>query len=136
MTQEEKQILIADICARLPYGLMVEGTFAEMDCDTGNVKFKTEKKLLGMGDLNWLFHDVAEIKPYLRPMSSMTKKERKELECIISDSSSNIKILECTLMCIILSIGSLNWLYEHHFDIHGWIKKGLALEAPEGMYNF
>ena len=85
--------------------------------------------------------------PYLRPMSSMTEEEREELEHLSEEyfgkaldkqiqeslSSSNrneSKILECIASSVIV-----DWLNAHHFDFRGLIEKGLALEAPEGMYK-
>ena len=87
---------------------------------------------------------VSEVKPDLRPMSSMTDEERniyksffsigeyscggslygKEYEYIDSDSDD---IVQC--------ISLIDWLNEHHFDYRGLIEKGLALEATENMYK-
>ena len=61
--------------------------------------------------------DRIEIKPYLRPMSSMTEEERKEL----SYYENPVQITD--------------FYYSHHIDCRFIIEKGLALEAPEGMYN-
>ena len=69
------------------------------------------------------FFPVEHVKPYLRPMSSMTVEERFEYNgfdgYIFSDEDVIIKI---------------DWLNKHHFDYRGLIKKGLAIEAPENMY--
>jgi hypothetical protein len=58
-----------------------------------------------------------EIKPYLRPMSSMTEEERNELSHYDN------------------SVQRTDFFYSHHIDCRFMIEKGLALEAPEGMYN-
>ena len=63
---------------------------------------------------------VPEVKPYLRSMSSMTVLERQEYGLVL---------------CGELSINQYDWLNAHHFDYRGAIEKGVALEAPEGMYN-
>lgn len=65
--------------------------------------------------------DECEIKPFLRPMSSMTEEEENEYESLIAWH----KEWEVT-----------DWLNSHHFDYRGLIEKGLALEAPEDMYKF
>ena len=122
MTQEEKQLLFKDLCARLPYG----------------VKIKCGREILTL-NVNWLqmfqYH-LDEIKPYLRPMSSMTEDERKELRerfCYEWEES------EVELMYYSIEIGDadclIDWFLEHHLDFRGLIPKGLALEAPEGMYK-
>ena len=63
------------------------------------------------------------IKPYLRPMSSMTKEELKEFQKL-----RDIIPLDWLPF-------AHDWLLAHHFDYRGLIEKGLALEAPKGMYN-
>lgn len=73
---------------------------------------------------------------YLRPMSSMTEEEEKEYNqlcynCQEQDSVDyNITELDRTQLIYVV-----DWLNAHHFDYRGLIEKGLALEAPEGMYN-
>ena len=63
------------------------------------------------------------LRPYLRPLSSMTEEEK----------FMYFQLSECK------SIGGkaefIDWLNAHHFDYRGLIEKGLALEAPEGMYK-
>ena len=77
-----------------------------------------------------------QIKPYLRPLSSMTEKEAKLAKdngCIIyydTTPNSNSSIL------VIASPKGFDWLNSHFFDYRGLIENGLALEAPEGMYKF
>ena len=69
-------------------------------------------------------------------MSSMTEEEKKEYDelcdnCLERDSVDyNISTLDRTQLVFVI-----DWLYEHHFDFRGFIEKGLALEAPEGIYN-
>ncbi len=74
MTQEEKELLLKDLCARLPYGVIVETTWAEQLTDVSG----TIGTLRG-GQIE-LFEDgdYSEIIPYLRPMSSMTEEEWEE----------------------------------------------------------
>ena len=114
MTQEEKDILIADLCGRLLYGLIIK-------CNDG---FRQSKENLvsvdignGLINYDWL---LTNIKPYLRPMSSMTEEERQEYGLVLCDE---------------LSINRFDWLNAHHFDYRGLIEKGLALEATEWMYK-
>ena len=71
-----------------------------------------------------------QIKPYLRPMSSMTEDEIKEF-ILIADT---VLWLGDKRSTCILSLKQMDWLNAHHFDYRGLIPKGLALEAPEGMY--
>lgn len=70
MTQEEKQLLLKDLCARFPYGVM-----CRLSVKGVNISI-TEK--LDLGGLEHFIYGTMDVKPYLRPMSSMTKEERKE----------------------------------------------------------
>lgn len=124
MTQEDKQLLLKDLCARLPYGLMFQSYHSECGVEgKGTFDFK-------IGDdvtLSKLKHlcETDNNKPYLRPMSSMIMEETREF-LVIPKNDSNGNLLTFT---------KEDWLNEHHFDYRGLIEKGLALEAPEGMYK-
>ena len=113
MTKENKELLLKDLCARLPYGVIVQ--YKGHNTIIKN-KFLTGSDL----DCNMEYY-----KPYLRPMSSMTEEEKEEykkLQHCFNDTMLTISLLN-------------NWLNEHHFDYNGLIDKVLALEAPDGMYN-
>lgn len=69
------------------------------------------------------------MKPYLRPMSSMTEEEKEELR------NSNMVIAISTSGDVGTTVIGFDWLNAHHFDYRGLIEMGLALESPEGMYN-
>ena len=145
MTQEEKQILLKDLCARLPYGVKVLVQIHKDDATSevilplngfnGESSYKlwihNEKELAKYGCCGRGFY-VNEVKPYLRPMSSMTKEERKELGTtmsIIAKSESG----DIHLICA--TTDGFDWLNKNMFDYRGLIPKGLALEALEGMYS-
>jgi len=151
MTQEEKQLLLQDLCARLPYGVKVENTsFSEPQVHTLFGRVSDDEflmletyKSVGGEDYRRVTDDVhytgylESIKPYLRPMSSMTMEEVKY------KLSKFFKIINTKIEGIgyvpILNSGSaikyINWLNENHFDYNRLIEKGLALEAPKGMYK-
>lgn len=112
--QEDKQLLLKDLCARLPYNVICKLSVKGEDVSI------TEK--LGLGGLEHFMCGTMDVKPYLRPTSSMTDKERKEYK-------------ETCFSGIIHTLATFEWFHEHHFDYRGLIEKGLALEAPEGMYD-
>jgi hypothetical protein len=128
MIQEDKHLLLVDLCARLPYNIMVdyenhiyvlnEIDPACKDIDYITVRIQDIERLMSAKNIM-----IENIKPYLRPMSSMTEEEKKELWELLKKlgMASDIK--------------RLDWLNAHHFDYRGLIEKGLALEAPKGMYN-
>ena len=125
MTQEDKELLLKDLCSRLPYG--VEVAF-RVGNNVPDIRVFTGK------DYDYLrfYHYIDDFtnctfKPYLRPMSSMTKEEKEEYDNIVYG---------------ITNIGSkyeyydlVDWLNKKMFDYRGFIEKGLALEAPEVMYK-
>lgn len=122
MTQEETQLLLKDICARLPYGVIIEIT------SWGGTVGASYDMRLDAGLLADLLHSEDDFKPYLRPMSSMTEEERKEYFLTWEEEPLERRVR-------IPSISTNDWLNEHHFDYRGLIEKGLALEAPADMYK-
>ena len=148
MTQEEKLLLTKDLCARLPYGVKcyvpVENCTMELTGKRLNY-FCFHKDVWGI-DYSHEFEVVLDplndahngyiIKPYLRPMSSMTEEEKEEYEgTFASVYDVNDYGEDADSWHEEFSIHSLDWLNAHHFDYRGLIEKGLAIEAPEGMYK-
>lgn len=125
MTQKERQLLLKDLCARLPYGVICKASIQDLKTDTPPEEVTLE---LTSGMLNYLWIDYRKLKPYLRPMSSMSEEELNELE--------DISCLTLYPNGTQIPNGKdYDWLNAHHFDYRGLIEKGLALEAPESMYK-
>jgi len=114
MTQEEKQLLLKDLCARLPYN--VKGLINGWE------------GIIYPHDIEDLYKDLRTIKPYLRPMSSMTEEEKFEYDRILSIEHEGYLLIEEVLDII-------DFYNSKHLDYRGLIPMGLALEASEGMYN-
>lgn len=128
MTQDEKQILLKDLCARLPYGVMVEITSS---CGMLEVAYDMR---LDAGLLADLLHNEDDYKPYLRPMSSMTSKEWGEFcDCSVKDEAS--WVITRNRQKLIPFQNREDYLNSKHFDHRGLIPIGLALEAPADMYK-
>lgn len=137
MTQEQKDLLIKDLCARLPY---------KTDIQVNDWAILTTT--LKVGHISRLLNEDLEIKPYLFPLSSMTEEQAKELSILygIKDILS-IKITDeyidfevddgfCSIERktiwydeIISSIETFDWLNKNHFDYRGLIEKDLAIDA-------
>lgn len=142
MEKNLKELLLKDMCARIPDGLKVLYNDS-LECQpSGVVKINNKTCFTAFGVAMPL--ELDNVKPYLRHMSSMTDEEKKELfEAIGKD----MHLLEETLdkEPIFTYHNSrymgnpihyeLDFLISHHFDYRGFIPMGLALEATEGMYN-
>lgn len=117
-TQEENQLLLIDLSARLPYGVMIhiEETNESEELYCLNISQE------GLYTRNKEHHNISSLcpieqaKPYLRPIHKLTKEELEELE-FLTDSDY------------------VDYCNKHHIDYRNLIPKGLALEAPKVMYN-
>lgn len=118
MTQKDKEILLKDLSARLPYGVKInestQGDFTVIGLTTERVFTTCETE----GCHNDF--PIECIKPYLRPMSSMTDHEVIEWHKTTLGQRwiTNDNIERCT-----------DWVNAHHFDFRGLIEKGLAIDA-------
>lgn len=155
MTQEDKELLLKDLCARLPYGVCVEhtsgfrGTLHDITVYFTYNDDDTIKDYMCYTDF---FGDVSckieFFKPYLYPLSSMTEEQKRELlelagyearceeSCGFDSWGFYVNIVgdykyEDNQESIILypdDIG-IDWLNKNHFDYRGLIEKGLAIDA-------
>lgn len=134
MTQEEKQLLLKDLSARLPYGVICHIQRGDGHlCSINQTIFGTEYGIninpLKRDYFNDSEQDEVVIKPYLRPMSSMTEEEVRELASLGKTSFCTLKPGRFRE---IANPKQIDWLNEHHFDYRGLIEKGLAIEVtPE-----
>ena len=130
MTQKEKELLLYDMSARLPYGLkckcpiLSHETYTIVSIELNGypmVRLNTTRD-------SYIYAPLEEVKPYLRPMSSMTEEESKEFALLQTDFYVD------GFLYPIAAGNMINWLNKHHFDYCGLIQKDLALEAPKDMY--
>ena len=140
MTQEQKQLLLKDLCARIPNHVKVElhgeictclGYFDDFVMLTSNTP---------MGQQT----NVANVKPYLRPLLSMTEEEKKEYHKQVDiDLDRTSEVLREQFEAgtfhpenkFTPQYCHVDWLNANHFDYRGLIPMGLALEAPVDMYK-
>ena len=141
MTQEQKDLLLKDLCVRLPYGVKVEiknvskiCTLEEIDCSWEEMSVAVRHE---NGEMNGYDFDLA--KPYLFPMSSMTDKQKEELffnyihnDIYFDDFTDYFLAGElwhdiCVSIDILPSL--IDWFNKNKIDWRGLIPKGLALDA-------
>ena len=134
MTEENKKLLFSDLSARVLYNPKIRLSFDIHHIDDlgeETIEHQEENSTLiatihyddGFIVLNeshnWF--NIEDVKPYLRPMSSMTQEEYEEEVSSLFGWNTEWE--------------HYDWLNAHHFDYRGLIEKGLALEAPEGLYK-
>lgn len=140
MKQEEKELLLKDLCARLPYGVKCEYyDCCEGDYDEGTIcGFERQEYI----QIDGVCIHVEEVKPYLFPLSSMTEEQFKEMQEIIGNPneaciSVNTSGLELWLNSVdtdptiwLDTVFELqDWLNKNNFDYRGLIPMGLAIDA-------
>lgn len=145
MTQEERDLIWKDLCARFPYGVKIKRTNCPINLYvTGIVgKYVRHIPFYVGGNIEINTSIIEEIKPYLRPLSSMTEEEREELSDYLCEQVMSNKIgitippnpTQGKGIPFIWMGDCMEWLNKHHFDYRGLIEKGLALEAPEDLYD-
>ena len=139
MTQEDKELLLKDLCARLLYGVKA----MEYE-DEPPFTIDSYDKADFIDDDNWIDsdgwnHNITKTKPYLFPLSSMTEEQWREL---FKTAGYEVREEDCgrhTEMYYYDMVGhdntlypncdGVDWLNAHHFDYRGLIEKGLALDA-------
>ena len=151
MTQEEKQLLLKDILPRQLSGVKAHYQYydfvggSERLIQEGDGVIKSVDISLGNPIYIDGYHvEIENIKPYLRPMSSMTEEEKKEYHKQVDiDLDRTAKRLKEQFDTgkfdpenqFTVQYCHIDWLNANHFDYRGLIPMGLALEAPEDMYK-
>lgn len=138
MTQEEKELLLKELCARLRYRPHID------ICD-GKEWYTTIMEGIDLGDNNVcgtvttnlavFAYKPEYVKIYLRPMSSMTDEEKEEYRkvCELDTEILSRHPMDGTPFPALYN--SHDWLDKKMFDYRGLIPMGLAIEAPEYMYD-
>ena len=127
MTQEEKEVLLADLCARSPYKVKVQIDFGEHCIKYGIDRYVDDTVIcvwpetfeVGVNDEDQAC-DIEDVKPYLRSTDEISDEESNEMEYLLN--RHNIE-------------GFLDFVYSRHIDWRNLIEKGLALKAPKNMYK-
>ena len=132
MTQEDKNLLLKDLCARLPYKAKVQDTYYKslepapiwlLDLDAQSVRLFADEG----------YQSIEYIKPYLFPLSSMTEEQKQEYTYIVnyisSDDTENWK--EGEFIYVEQFTQLMHFYHINHLDYMGLIDKGLAIDATD-----
>lgn len=132
MTQENDELLLRNLCTRLPYKVKISipGLWTSKEkVETLNEIFKGDDGLYRVNSSGML---IRYIKPYLFPLSSMTKEQREELKYLCdweNDRWSGLVVIQESEFCMNTEI--IDWLNKNHFDYNRLIEKGLAIDATD-----
>ena len=162
MTQEDKELLLKDLCARLPYGVKFPWRYLDIDDEGQDEEVNVIADVKNIGTDGMIecgykevegsdFCYISEIKPYLRPLSSMTEEEIEEyFRQRMLGTINVINPQHCcnNSICAVVDGEYIRYWYEelvalntfdllnaNHLDYRGLIPMGLALPASEGMYK-
>lgn len=117
MTREDKDLLLKDLCARLPYGVKVQ--YLSQQIPLKILSINPNGVTWATGDKGYPFEvDWKDCKPYLFPMSSMTAEQNLEYLRTCRGGNAGVPTL-----------ASFDWCDKNHFDYRGLIPMGLANDA-------
>lgn len=123
MRQEDKELLLKDLCSRLPYHTRVKVWLKDGTTEEGALDLEHN-----YGDVlrdAFYYNKIVEIKPYLFPLSSMTEEQYDQLYIDSRVKNDSIDILDA----LANDMDAIDWLNKNNFDCRGLIEKGLAIDA-------
>ena len=130
MKQEDKELLLKDLCARLPYGVK---------CRYQHIQYVENGKIIdinmfGIVNVDGHIKDICDIKPYLFPLSSMTEEQKEEYNSVCNKDLDALSEAICNRTYVKTRIAmplyyGIDWLIANHFDYRGLIPMGLAIDC-------
>jgi hypothetical protein len=143
MTKEDKDLLVKDLCGRLPYGVKVVCVL-DPDlgcCDLEMVDIKEDEVYISTHNPEYtnMYEPIENIRPYLFPLSSMTEEQRKAFVEYAGYAERNEDYGRHKETYYFDTVGyednfypnhaAIDWLNKNNFDYRGLIPKGIALDA-------
>ncbi len=142
MNANKRNMLLSDLCARIPYGVRADGYINIKDDSIGTKDvhpFISKELVFGVSEgkvnLQGTWVDIELVRPYLRPMESMTEKEISEYHKKNQSGRIGSALLVPVEDHLYRTYECIEWLLKHHFDYRGLIGMGLAEKAVKGMYG-
>ena len=136
MTREEEDLLLKDLCARLPYGVKIHAKYVDTNTEVekvGVLSMIDADAVVAFTDDSNYYNYVAihEVKPFLFPLSSMTEEQKKEYyNLCFEEERKEWEFGEwITRVYYHNTTESIDWLNKNHFDYRGLISKGLAIDC-------
>jgi len=138
----DKELFLNDLNNRVPQHIFIEVTRDIVGtCDSKTETIPTSMERMKIEQLNSVKlclkypinerYTLDEVKPILRSIEDMTEEEVQEYDNLLAE----LCVAEIYLPHVSDAVKLVDWLYEHKFDVHGLIEKGLAIRAPKGLYK-
>lgn len=124
MTQEHKDLLLKDLCARLPYGVEVE--YNSIKCEVLSIDMYNEELTIRVCPGYCPVVKFENVKPFLFPFSSMNEEQKRELNNLVEESVFQILHSEDGNQQPQIP---MDWYNKNHFDYRGLIPIGAAIDA-------
>lgn len=132
MTQEDKVLLYKDLCARLPYGVVLDSPNPVDDMWDEAISIDASTKTVTLLYNERVFY-IDEVKPYLFPLSSMTEEQKKYITDRWGINEEFDFEINPDWGEYFVELGDavdfIDWLNKNHLDYRGLIEKGLAIDA-------
>lgn len=133
MKQEDKDLLLKDLCARLPYGVKIKTSYDKIDEPIELVFINPRNESFAIGSnftlTSGLSFDIYECKPYLFPISSMSEEQKKEYDSIIYSGVELHSERYYDVIDVDYFDDLMDFYHKHHLDYRGLIPMGLANDA-------
>ena len=144
MKQTNEELLLQDLCARLPYGVKLwHESYVDLITlhSIDATQFAVEISIDNSNSNTAFWNSIEQVKPYLFPLSSMTEEQLNDfyatIRPVIEEALDAWKIDKTeyegerpiTLKDIKADIVAVNWMLKNHFDMNGLIPMGLAIDA-------
>lgn len=136
MEKETRNLLLADLSGRVPYGVKIQVTIKDVVCQVDVYSVFNDGGVYVEDDNFIDAVDIAEVKPYLFPLSSMTEEQEEELKAILGstpffDNKNEVfyDMNGCSKIYLSDVQTAIDWFNKNHFDYRGLIEKGLVLDA-------
>ena len=136
MTQEQKDLLLRDLCARLPYGVICKDDYAKVEGKLVQIGINYDMCLLSDDYGKTEFAYIPNCKPYLFPLSSMTEEQYNEMQTISGKDCMEHMEIEKEWRnnspfthLPLYQHRVIEFFHKYHFDYRGLIPMGLAINA-------
>ena len=135
MKQEDKDLLVKDLCSRLPYGVQMNH-IADNKHQPATLIGIAKYMITLQSSCGYSTSDIEDYKPYLFPLSSMTNEQLEELgierdkdTLLLAQGLRRIGEGDKSLKGKLIAYNAIDWLNAHHFDYRGLLEKGLAIDC-------